>query len=274
MKIRAICTDIDGTLLDKNRQLSARTKAAFGQLPKDFPVILASSRMPSAMTHLLEELGRPLQPLICYNGGYILAPDLPAQTVLPISSIPISIAHCSVILKLAEGTSIHVSLYSADQWYAPRDDAWTKKEETVTKVKSVLKPGVEVLETWKKSNTGAHKVMCMGEASEIQFLYDQLEKLLGSELHLYRSKDTYIEIAPKQISKASALDILLRSRYSFGLDEVMAFGDNYNDVELIAKAGFGVAVANGRDEVKAVADHVTATNKADGVAIAIESFLL
>lgn len=274
MKIRAICTDIDGTLLDMHRQLSARTKAAFRRLPKDFPVILASSRMPSAMTHLLEELGRPHQPLICYNGGYILAPDPHDQEVLPLSSISISIAHCSVILKLTEGTSIHVSLYSADQWYAPKADSWTEKEETVTKVKSVLKPGEKVLESWKQSGTGAHKVMCMGEASEIQYLYDRLESLLGDELHLYRSKDTYIEIAPKQISKASALELLLHAKYDFGLDEVMAFGDNYNDVELIAGAGFGVAVANGRDEVRAVANHITDNNKADGVAIAIEHFLL
>ncbi|MCC5936455.1 MAG: HAD family phosphatase [Lunatimonas sp.] len=274
MKIRAICTDIDGTLLDKNRQISARTKAAFARLPKDFPVILASSRMPSAMTHLLEELGRPDQPLICYNGGYLLAPNIQTKQPHPIESTAISLAHCAEILKLAKDTSIHVSFYAEDLWYAPRIDAWTEKEETVTKVKSVLKPGEEVLDYWKTSNTGAHKVMCMGDSAEIQYLYDRLESLLGNELHLYRSKDTYIEIAPKQVSKASALETLLRSHYSFGMEEVMAFGDNYNDVDLIARTGFGVAVANARDEVKAVAKHVTATNKADGVAIAIESFLL
>nr|WP_209330632.1 Cof-type HAD-IIB family hydrolase [Lunatimonas salinarum] len=274
MNIQAICTDIDGTLLDKNRQLSLRTKAAFSQLPKDFPVILASSRMPSAMTHLLEELGRPYQPLICYNGGYLLAWDQESKQMLPIDSTYISLLHCKEILKLTENTSIHVSFYSADDWYAPKADRWTEKEETVTKVKSILKSGKEVLDIWEKSNSGAHKVMCMGEEVEIQYLYKRLEELLGTELHLYRSKDTYIEIAPKQISKASALALLLQNKFDFSMEEVMAFGDNFNDVELISGVGFGVAVENARDEVKAVAKHLTASNKADGVAIAIESFLL
>jgi Cof subfamily protein (haloacid dehalogenase superfamily) len=274
MKIRAICTDIDGTLLDSNRQISARTKNAFSKLPVDFPIILASSRMPAAMTHLLDELDRPNNPLICYNGGYVLGIHASQNTHKPINSVSIPLDDCATILDMAKGFSIHVSLYSADEWYAPQMDKWTRKEEQATKVPTVISSGNKVFEKWKTAGWGAHKVMCMGDAHEIEQLFNSLWKAFGSSLHLYRSKDTYIEIAPKSISKASALALVLNSNFDITLSEVMAFGDNYNDVDLISAVGMGIAVENARDEVKAVANEITAKNTADGVAIAIEKFLL
>ena len=69
MKIRAICTDIDGTLLDSHRELSSRTVAAINSIKRDVPIILASSRMPGAIRHLQKELGIEDHPMICFNGG-------------------------------------------------------------------------------------------------------------------------------------------------------------------------------------------------------------
>ena len=71
-KFKAICTDIDGTLLDTNRQLSIGTIDAFKGLGSSIPVILASSRMPAAMRHLQAELGVLNHPMVCYNGGYVI----------------------------------------------------------------------------------------------------------------------------------------------------------------------------------------------------------
>lgn len=273
MKIRAICTDIDGTLLDSNRQISARTKNAFNKLPADFPIILASSRMPSAMMHLLEEIDRTNNPLICYNGGYVLGINAGQNIHHAIDSVSIPLEDCVTILEMAKGTSIHISLYSADEWYAPQMDKWTRKEELATKVKTVISPGNKVFEKWTKEGCGAHKVMCMGEADEIDQLYASIHKNLGNSLHLYRSKETYIEIAPKSISKASGLELVLRTHFDISMAEVMAFGDNYNDIDLLSAVGMGIAVENARAEVKAVANEITAKNTADGVAVAIERFL-
>lgn len=274
MNIRAICTDIDGTLLDSNRQISARTIAAFSRLPSDFPIILASSRMPSAMTHLLEEINRTANPLICYNGGYVLGMNASENIHQPVDSVYISLKDCTRILDLAKGTSIHISLYHADEWYAPQMDNWTRKEELATKVRSVISSNTEVIEKWESEAAGAHKVMCMGDAEEIEQLFTSLQKVLGNTLHLYRSKDTYIEIAPKAISKASGLELVLSTYFDISMSEVMAFGDNYNDIDLLSAVGLGIAVENARDEVKAVANEITAKNTEDGVAIAIEKYLL
>ncbi len=272
VEIRAVCTDIDGTLLDGNRALSARTIVAISKLREKMPVILASSRMPSAMRHLQQELGILKYPLICYNGGYVIHyrdDDKPPKII---HSVHIPIPICASILGLALGTSIHVSLYVEDQWYAPGMDEWTMREARITKVEPTIKPGLEVIDMWEGHGIGAHKVMCMGKAEEIKEMELELRKLYPEEIHVYHSKSTYLEIAPKTISKASALDLLLNEIYKISLLEVMAFGDNYNDIDLLQSVGLGIAVGNAREEVKAVAREITANSKEDGVALSINHY--
>ena len=73
--------------------------------------------------------------------------------------------------------------------------------------------------------------MCMGDSPKIDLLYRTLNENLGGQLHLYRSKDTYLEIAPKPISKATGLKKILEVNYpGIGMHEVVAFGDGYNDI--------------------------------------------
>src|SRR4051812_35095510 len=99
MKFRALCTDIDGTLLNSNRQLSTRTIAAIKNLDKKIPVILASSRMPSAMRHLQEELDILHHPLICFNGGYILCHENKNSDPQILDSVFIPVDICSGIIS-------------------------------------------------------------------------------------------------------------------------------------------------------------------------------
>jgi len=271
--IRALCTDIDGTLLDSRRELSPNTIEIIRKLSPLMPVVLASSRMPSAMRHLQNELGILEHPLICYNGGYVLRyHSAGKRDVLYSSQIPLAI--CERILTLAKPTSVHISLYHEDNWYAPRVDEWTAREATITKVSPILKPGEEVIALWQKSGLGAHKVMIIGTATEIKLLERVLKERFSNALHVYHSKSTYLELAPKIISKASALRLLLKQLYDIDLSEVIAFGDNYNDVELIQAVGLGIAVGNARDEVKAVAKEIALDSKQDGVADALYKHLL
>jgi Cof subfamily protein (haloacid dehalogenase superfamily) len=267
MKIKAICTDIDGTLLDSRRELSPRTIAAFRNIPKSIPIILASSRMPSAMTHLQHELGISDHPLICYNGGYAISADTAARVFSDVS-IPVNV--CASILEMTKGTSIHASLYHKGHWHAPGLDYWTDREQRITKANAVIEDGFSVLQRWTKEGRGAHKVMCMGPEEDITTLEIALHKSLANEIHIYRSRLTYLELAPKSISKATALELILEAEFGVKMSEVMAFGDNYNDIALVQSVGFGVAVANARDEVKSVAKEITAKSIDNGVAMVIE----
>lgn len=268
MNWKLVCSDIDGTLLDKDRQLSQRTIDILKKVKEEMPVVLISSRMPKAMRHLQEELEIIRHPLISYNGGLVLDYSSGEAKVLSSIEIPVNIAE--LVIQFSKESSIHTSLYHNDEWYVPEFDYWAKREMNNTKVAPEVAELLNVCKQWESENKGAHKIMCMGDASDIQLLYNYLIMHHSDTVHAYRSKDTYIEIASKKISKLSALDFLLNHSYDINLSEVIAFGDNYNDEEMIGGVGMGVAVDNARDEVKAVSKAITKGNKEDGVAIFLE----
>jgi Cof subfamily protein (haloacid dehalogenase superfamily) len=255
--IKLICSDIDGTLLNAERELSALTISEINKL--DLPVVLISSRMPSAMRYLQNQLNIEDQPIVAYNGGLILVQG----EIKKSSTIPFELV--SEICQLnADG--LHLSLYNNDDWFAPENDRWTDREMHNTKVSPVLKSNIEVLNLWREQEIGAHKIMCMGKPSLVDKFYKLLDNQLSVDVHLYRSKDTYIEIAPKTISKRSAIEFLTTKVFDIELSNVMSFGDNYNDIEMLSSTGLGLAVGNAKAEVKDVADQIIGNAKEDGVA--------
>jgi Cof subfamily protein (haloacid dehalogenase superfamily) len=270
MPFTLVCTDIDGTLLNADRQLSPLTIQTIRSLPQHMPVVLASSRMPKAMRHLQAEMDILHHPLICYNGGYVIHQQQATGAPEVLHSVVIPATICRKIIELAAGTEVHVSLYHADEWYVPAQDQWAERERNNTKVEPEVADLFEIVERWNQLETGAHKVMCMGPAEGIQRIWDILESEVSSELNLYRSKPTYLEIAHGSINKATALQLLLeKSLHGHAMERVIAFGDNYNDIELLRAAGIGVAVGNAKEEVKAIAQDVTLPGKEDGVAMSI-----
>ncbi len=269
MSLKIAFTDIDGTLLNKERVVSTGLVSEIKRITdKNIPFVLISSRMPSAMYHLQKDLDIVNTPIICYNGGLVLVDGKSIHS----TEIPTSIV--KTISDLNQNNEFHISLYNNDDWFVEEMDFWAKREENNTKVTPTVKPIVNVIENWSTENKGAHKVMCMGEKEAIDKVYNSLSELYPNELHLYRSKDTYLEIANKEISKLTGIKLLLENSYSdFSLDNCIAFGDNYNDIEMLCAVKVGVAVKNAKDEVLEIANDVTDTNHNDGVAKAIKKHL-
>ncbi len=265
MNIKLICSDIDGTLLNKDRQLSVKTIAEIKRL-KTIPFILISSRMPKAMVHLQKELNITNLPLIAYNGGLIIHNNQVLDTTEIENSVSKSIAY------FCKNTSIHLSLYHNDEWFVPAMDYWAKREQNNTKVTPTVKEISATLKTWEAEKKGAHKIMCMGDEQEIDTLVSLIEKEHPTVIG-YRSKPTYLEISHKSISKKTAIKTLLQTHYpNLSFENIMAFGDNYNDIEMLESVGIGVAVSNAKEEVLAVSKHLTKSNKEDGVALFLEAY--
>ncbi|MGI9532533.1 HAD family hydrolase [Lutimonas sp.] len=267
MQTKLICSDIDGTLLNKDRELSVKTIEVIKGLPS-IPFILISSRMPQAMEHLQAELDISELPLICYNGGLIL------KNNEIVHSTEIGIDTTADLVEFCKDTTIHTSLYHGREWYVPGMDYWANRESNNTKVLPVVQQLEKTIDRWASEGKGAHKIMCMGEPEELDALVDYIAINYSDLIIGYRSKPTYLEISPKNISKKTAIDALIKNSYpEIQLENVLAFGDNYNDIDMLQAVGTGVAVGNAIPEVLEVVNKQTATNKEDGVALFIERFL-
>ncbi len=260
MDYKIVFSDIDGTLLNKERELSPATIQAIKKLKNRVPFILISARMPAAMRHLQKSLQIEDLPIISYNGGLILVNNrIESSTEIPLEIV-------SELAKWNRPLNTHLSLYNNDEWFVPEMDYWAKREYNNTKVAPFVKSNFEVIEDWKTKGKGAHKIMAMGEESNIEQIIAFLENNFAGQLHLYRSKDTYLEIAPKSISKFTAVEFLLKEYFKISPEEAIAFGDNYNDVEMLKNIGYGVAVGNARAEARDVANVVCENSIEDGVA--------
>ena len=265
---KIVFSDIDGTLLNAERDLSEATIETIQKLnDRKVPFILISSRMPAAMRHLQRKMNIEHLPLISYNGGLIL---VDGKTV---SSTEIPIHQLEALHNFNKDHDVHLSLFHNDEWYVPRDDFWTRREINNTKVQPEHESNENVIARWKTENKGAHKIMAMGEEEKIDSVRDFLLENFSNDLHLYRSKPSYLEIAPRAISKLTAIEHLLNNHYRLPLSQSMAFGDNYNDIEMIKGVGMGIAVANAKPEVLEIAHMVTSAGKEDGVAKGITEIL-
>jgi len=261
-KPKIIFSDIDGTLLNDARVLSETTIKEFKRVKTEIPIVLISSRMPKAMTHLQKMAEINHFPIIAYNGGLILIDEKEAFTL----EIEVSIIESMMQFNTKE--KVHFSLYNTNDWYVPKMDYWAMREQNNTKVTPTILSNKEVVSHWKSQKKGAHKIMCMGNVDDIDELYSFLKEHFNNQLHLYRSKSTYIEIAPSAVSKKTAIEFLLKNKYSeINTSEVAAFGDNYNDIDMLKAVGYSVAVANAKKEVKAASKYITEhTGAEDGVA--------
>ncbi|MGB5980988.1 MAG: HAD family hydrolase [Nonlabens sp.] len=260
--IKLIASDIDGTLLDENRSISDKTAQAFKRL--DLPKVLISARMPQAMYYLQDMLEIAGSPIICYNGALVLD----QEAVLYNLSIPLE--EMRLLAKIAAQFNLHVSFYRREEWYVASMDQWAQREVNNTRVHPKVQKIEKTLEHFENTQEkgGAHKVMFMGDEEGMDLAFAKAEQLLAKKVHLYRSKNTYTEISPKGISKKSALELLLEKKYpAVFMKEVAAFGDNFNDTEMLESVGYGVAVENAREEVKRVARFQTGHHKKDGVAV-------
>lgn len=265
---KIIFSDIDGTLLNAQRDLSEYTIETIKKLQaQNIPFILISSRMPAAMRHLQRKMDISHLPLISYNGGLIIVDDQAVNS----TEIPLNIIE--ELHGFNREHEVHLSLFHQDEWYVPKNDFWTQREINNTKVNPELKDNAQVIDKWKSEGKGAHKIMAMGKEEKIDEIRDFLKHNFPEDLHLYRSKPSYLEIAPRSISKLTAVEYLLNNHFRLPLSQSMAFGDNYNDIEMLKGVGMGIAVGNAKPEVLEVAHLVTTPGKEDGVAKSITNLL-
>ena len=116
------------------------------------------------------------------------------------------------------------------------------------------------------------KLVCVGDPDALDELEPRLKARFGSRMHISKSLPYFLELAAAGVTKGSGLDFLSQ-HLGFTREETIAFGDGENDVELVEWAGYGIAVENAHERVKALADWVCPPVTEEGVAAVIEAYL-
>jgi len=229
-------------------------------------VILVSARMPKGIFFLQEEL-RIKQPIICYSGALVLdwEANILLNMTMPVSDVKQVYAH-------AKSAGIHMSLYKADEWYIEEMDEWAEQESAITHIIPSTADFHQLFDIWERRNTGPNKILCMSGPKQIQRLEKTIRSGKAAHLNIYPSKPTYLEIMPKTAAKPAAIDYL-RHQLNIEKSEIIAIGDNYNDISMLEYAGVGIAMGNAPDEVKRIADDITLSNDEDGVAASIAKYI-
>lgn len=258
MTYKILCSDLDGTLLTTKSDVSTFTISEIQRVKNNMQIILVSARMPKAMRYIQKDLGVLHEPIICYNGALILNGDKEiASTIIPTSCL-------ENIYAIAKDHQIKLGLYYKDEWYVELDSERVQKEKLHTKVEPTFKNTEDTITDWKQRDIGAHKIMLMGTKDTADIAFDKLQKSLSHEINIYRSNDTLIEVSPKSVSKLSAIKKIIKDKHA--LKDILSFGDNYNDIDMLQHTGCGIAVGNAREEAKRVANGITLKNTEDGVA--------
>jgi hypothetical protein len=222
--------------------------------------------MPKAMRYFLEELKLDF-PIIAYNGGLVQDDLIHKSGTLLSETIPFSIF--AAVAGICVESGLHISIYRNDEWFTEVEDKWTEREINNTKSTPTYLDIPTIVDMWQYKQMGPHKIMIMGSPEDLTIVQKLLHQHHEKQLSIYRSKDTYLEISAGKADKSIAARFMC-SHFGVKPSEMVAFGDNWNDVELIKFAGKGIAVKNAIPELKEAADEITAANSEDGVAKSLE----
>ena len=265
--LKLFATDLDGTvLIDRGVQGShatPRIKAALRALEQSGVVVcLASGRMHESIRIIADEMGVS-GPIISYNGAMLRGADdglLVSRTLDPDLA--------QEVVALAEERELPLNYYSDGVLYARRVQPWWDLYHGRTS--SPMK-AVDSLRSL--AGTSPHKLLIYSEAGRIKALRESLLPRFGSRCNLLITADEYLEFIPLGADKGHAL-ASLAGHLGLAAGQVAAAGDGWNDIGMLDWAGLGIAMAGGREDLRAGADYVVPGPEDDGLARFIEEHLL
>lgn len=268
MNEKILVLDIDGTLTTSSKEISPETKKGIIRIQeRGHLVMLASGRpTPGMMRYAKElELEKFGGYLLSFNGARIVncrTGEIVYQRTLPRFVIP-SLYH------FAKEQHCGLITYCGD--YVVSGTGMDEYIELETRINGM--PVREVADFVDFVDFDVNKCLMTAPAGKAEVYVKLLQEKFADTLSIYRSEPFFIEIMPKNVDKATSLDRMLET-VGLKKEDAICCGDGYNDITMIAYAGVGVAMANAREEVKAVADYVTASNDEDGLVDVIDKFIL
>lgn len=265
-----IATDVDGTLLNDNEEITPRTRAVVrAAVDAGAHFILATGRPPRWVRPLVDALGfAPMA--VCANGAVVYDPGadrvvsacmLPVDTLAQLAEIATRVIPDAGLAVERMGDRVHDTATPQFVSSPGYEHAWLNPDNTEVSREDLLSaPAIKLL------------IRKTGAASSD--LAAELASHIGAVADLtYSTNNGLVEIVPTGISKVTGVEQVAQS-LGIAPGAIVAFGDMPNDVQMLVYAGLGVAMGNAHPDVLAAANEVTAPNTDDGVARVLERWWL
>lgn len=271
--IKMVGLDLDGTLLNSKKKISEHTRKVLEKAIEEGCVVLISTGRPlSAVAKEVLEL-KGLKYAVTVNGAKI--ENLESGEVMLSKPVPFNLA--TEVLDMCYEYDCIPELITGDKIYTRADclshlEDYYANDSMIDYVLNTRTPVDDVREMLEKTKQPIDKLRAVFRYQEERM---EARKRLEAmpELVIANSSSVDLEINIVGADKGTGL-LWLGRQLGIQKEEIMACGDSYNDYEMLKAVGFAVAMENGEESVKAIADYVTDTNDNDGVAKAFEKFVL
>jgi hydroxymethylpyrimidine pyrophosphatase-like HAD family hydrolase len=208
--------------------------------------------------------------MVYFNGAEVV--DMPGGTVLEAFLLPAAAALYCLRLSRETGVYLHM-FFPGPQGEILLSERIGAETEFYQRRTGLLPAVADLEEVLGQSNvTGCIKAMFIGEGPKLEAVQARLEKDLPGETTQARSSPTFLEVMLYGVSKGRGL-LSAMDRRGLKAEEVIAFGDEENDLPMFAVTGSAIAPANARQTVREAADTVIGPNDEDGVAVYLEGLL-
>lgn len=265
--IAMIALDLDGTSVNTSGAISGRLIAAVERAAaQGIRVMLATGRMVQSARPFWLQLGLGQGPLIAYNGGQTVM--MPEGT--PLFATSLSDQAAKFVVTEALAYDLLAQVYVGDELWISREDIRARHYIETNHIPGWVRPAQDILE-WPEPPI---KILLQADPQ----ILNQFRPILESRaqelgMRIFKSQADYLEVVREGVGKGPALKALAQ-RLNIPQEQVMAIGDAENDADMLAWAGWGVAMGQAPADVKSVARAVTKSVDEDGAALAIEKWAL
>lgn len=274
MKYKMLAMDMDGTLLSDDKVISERSRKAIkSAYEKGIKIVICTGRIFISAITFKDIIGLDI-PIIASNGAYIKEKD--GDEVM--YTKPLGEKNAKEIIKLARESNMYVHMFSWDTIFTDKlihtslnYSKWNKELPNDRKVKIKVVEASEWDSVIRDNKDSILKsIIVHDDEAKLDVLRNSISKL---DVEIVSSFSNNFEVMNKGVSKGNAVKVLSQY-YNIDRDEIICMGDAENDISMIKYAGLGIAMGNGTEEVKKAAKFTTLSNDDDGVAYAIEKFVL
>lgn len=269
MKYKLIVLDVDGTLLNSNRELSKRTVQTLRRVQQmGIRVALASGRPTYGLLPIAQalDLGVYNGYIISYNGAQVME----AQTGHIIFERRIDPQMMPYLEKQARKMNLVMAYYDGNEVVSTDIENPHVQDEALMNGMTLRQDDALSLnmDDWPA------EVMLVSDDEEVlNSLESHMQRHLNGVMDTIHSNPYYLEIVGYQVGKSYAMSALVQ-KMGIQMDEVLAIGDGEADINMLQMAGTGVAMANATESVRRCADFITLSNDEDGAAAAIEKAIV